>query len=126
VLRLIAANWLAVCDRPPRVRPEPTFRESLFLFDLDPADPATPRAARALSADRIARLLDASEWPTRGLPDFLRTDEHFAERALRGELVLEVARRWYRAEMGTLPEDDGLMIGPILERFPPGADPNEP
>jgi hypothetical protein len=126
VLRLIAANWLAVCDRSPGSRPEPTFRESLFLFDPDPADPKAPRPLRALPADRVARFLDESEWAERGLPDFLRTDEHFAERALRGELVLEVARRWYRAEMGKPPEDDGLLIGPILDRFPPGADPNEP
>jgi hypothetical protein len=122
VLRLIAANWLAVCDRNPAGRPPPTFSESIFLWDLDPA---APLAARALPADRLARYRDASEWPRRDLPDFLATDLHFEERALRGELVLEVARRLYAAERGSPPEDDGLLIGPYLKSWPPGADPYE-
>ncbi len=56
MLRLLAANDLAWCDRPASERPrfaEPRLR-------IYQADPSTPPAAQALPADGLARWVDSS------------------------------------------------------------------
>ena len=56
VLRLLAANDLAWCDRPASERP-PMAVPRLQIYD---ADPATPPAARALSPEELARWADSA------------------------------------------------------------------
>ena len=67
VLRLVFANWLAACDRPPSDRP-PVAETRPALFRLGPD---APPSARALPPERIAEEFADSLFAPLLLPDVL-------------------------------------------------------
>jgi hypothetical protein len=57
ILRLVYANWLAQCDRPPAARAKVAVCDPITLYE---PDPSAPYAARAIAPQVVARVLKTS------------------------------------------------------------------
>jgi hypothetical protein len=100
VLRLLAANDLAWCDRPASERP-PLAVPRLRIYQ---ADPSTPPAARALPPEELARWAEsvlihpAPPWRMGDLETWGQSD-----RRSLGQLKEAVAVPLFTREMGRPP-----------------------
>ena len=114
VLRLLAANDLAWCDRP--VGERPAF--AVPRLRIYQADPTAPPAARALAPEELARwaesiLIDpALPWRMGDLEKWERND-----RWSMGLLKEAVAVPLFTREMGRPPASPAEALGAIF-RFP--------
>jgi hypothetical protein len=119
VLRLLAANDLAWCDRPASERP-PLAVPRLRIYQ---ADPSTPPGARALPPDELARWADsvlinpALPWRMGELEKWARND-----RWSLGQLKEAVAVSLFTREVGRPPASTAEALRRYLPR--PGDTPD--
>ncbi len=131
VVRLIYANWLAVCDLPPDRRPPRTdpstkqigklFGRTGVLADLYALDATAPANARALSPEELARWWDSTIYAKRFLDTFGFLDNAFnLERATRASLLISLGSELYQRDHGRFPATVEELVGPYLKALPEG------
>jgi hypothetical protein len=123
VTRLLFANWLAQCDRPPHLRPR-VARLSPLIFE---PDAATPPTARALSPQELARWYESTTLAKAVLGDMAtelspakfiqKLDE---ERAERASLIVTLAEQLFLRQRGRLPRSAEELVGTTLKKLPEG------
>jgi hypothetical protein len=128
VARLVYANLLAVCDRPPDRRPPVAATLNVSpagtptkLVDLYEPDAAFPDAAKALSPESIARWFDTTVYARRLMPAIFNVLSAIdRERATQANLVIALANRLYEIERGKPPATFEDLVGPYLKALPEG------
>ena len=129
--RLLFANWLAQVDRPAGRRAPLALRKPIWIYADDPSAPA---AARAVTPEFLARVLDRSEiaamlfrrCPDPSDPPWEGEGELARERRRRSVLIVRLAAELYRREHGAAPATAGALLETVLEELPEGiaaADP---
>ena len=138
VTRLIYANFLAACDRPPDRRPPVGATLSIpgsggaKLLDLHEPDASFPPAAKALSPEKIRQWFDSTIYARNIMnPSFNVTKTADAERLAQANLVIALANRLYESERGHAAAKVEDLVGPYLKALPDGYyqplnDPPEP
>jgi hypothetical protein len=130
VTRLIYANLLAACDRPPDRRPPVAATLSITkpggtkVFDLYEPDAAFPEAAKALSPEKIHLWFDSSLYArhlTSAFFNFIKTAD--GERLAQANLVIALANRLYELERGKTAATVEELVGPYLKALPEGYPP---
>ncbi len=130
-LRLLFANWLAQADRPEGRRAPLAIRTPTWIYADDPSAPA---AARAVSPDDLARVIDRTEiarfWfdlgPPQHEPPWEGQGELARERRRRSVLIVRLAAEVYRREHGMAPATAGALVGPVLKDLPEGIAATDP
>lgn len=130
VFRLVLANWLAYCDRPPGLRPPmavpgPTFvgdhRARAFLPELYAIDATATDSARALSPEDLARWFASATDAPICLPSFGAAGKALArERTARAQLLVTLANGLHQRDHGEYPETVDELVGAYLESVPDG------
>jgi hypothetical protein len=121
VLRLIAAGYLAQCDRPVALRPKLLFT-SLMSYDHDGR---TPHPVRAISPDAL------ESWARDSIVMELGPFNHQVQRLVDAEagvfddLALKIAERAFVIERGTPPKRYGDLLGHYLKTLPDGIEPQD-
>jgi hypothetical protein len=121
VLRLIAAGYLAQCDRPRVLRPRLLF-VGLMIYDRDAR---TPRSVRAISPDAL------ESWARDSIVMDLGPFNHHLQSYLDVEagtfdhFTLEMAERAFLIERGRPPKRYGELLGPYLKVLPEGIEPED-
>ena len=130
VIRLIFANWLAYCDRPPnqrppRVVPNPaislTAHAKVLLADLYVVDATAPAPARVFPPEKIAAWYGTTMDAEMALPNFAGVERAVArERSVQGNLLVTLANELHKREHGKYPERLEELVGPYLKVLPGG------
>ena len=135
VFRLVMANWLAYCDRPPSQRPPRANLNStaknaqtgrvgglwLYTPELD-----APEALRAISLDELDRWFSSTLYASILLSDLSRVDKAFRrDRSAVANLKIRLANELYKREKGRYPERMEDLVGPYLTEVPEGYVPME-
>ena len=125
VIRLVFANWLAYCDRPPGRRPPKALPNPVItgkdpykalLSDLFATDASAPGAARALPPEKVARWFASTIDAEAFLPAYVSIDRAVArERSTRGNLLVALANELHKREHGHYPEHNEDLVGPYLK-----------
>ena len=123
--RLLFANWLAQVDRPAGRRAPLALRKPIWIYADDPSAPA---AARAVTPEFLARVLDRSEIAAmlfldrsvQSDPPWEGGGELARERRRRSVLIVRLAAELYRRERGAAPATAGALLETILEELPEG------
>ena len=116
LVRLVHANWLAYCDRPPERRPRIIGAKVMpggLLFDA-PGPGGMP-------AEELLRLVDSAPLAKElllSLGNYLAV--HDRDRARRAKLVVDLAERIWTLERGRLPATPDALVGTYLDRLPDG------
>lgn len=105
VLRLIAAGYLAQCDRPLGARTPPSVRA------------ISPVALESWSRDSI--VMDLSPFSPH-IQNYLDADAGMFD-----ELILKLAERAFAIERGRPPRRYGELLGPYLKTLPDGIGPQD-
>lgn len=116
VLRLIAAGYLAQCDRPRANRPQLLFT-SLMIYDHDAQ---TPQSVQAIAPDALESWArDSIVMP---LGPFNPHLQRFidAEAGTFDSLALTMAERAFVIGQGRPPKSYGELLGPYLKTLPDG------
>ena len=118
VLRLLAAGYLAQCDRPRAARPRLLFPDAM-IYDHDAQ---TPRAVRMIAPDALERW-----WKDSVLNDLGPFSGHMqgyldAEVGTFDHFRLRMAGRAFAIERGRPPKAYGELLGPYLEALPDGIE----
>jgi hypothetical protein len=122
VLRLIAAGYLAQCDRPRALRPGLRFANEM-IYGHDARTPLSvraisPEALESWARDSIVMELNPFSNLLQGHLDAeAGTFEHFA---------LKMAERAFVIERGRPPKEYGELLGPYLKALPDGIEPQDP
>ena len=130
VVRLVFANWLAYCDRPPgqrppRVVPNPKLplesRSRALLADLYAIDATAPGPARALPPQKLANWYGSTIDALMALTYFDALERAIArERSLQGNLLVALASGLHLREHGEYPGTVEDLVGPYLKALPDG------
>jgi len=131
VVRLVYANWLAVCDLPPDRKPPragPSTKPAgklLALGELLPElfvlDATAPALARAIPPEDLARWWDSTIYAKRFLQSFGFLDNAFLqERAARANLIIALGYELYQRDHGRFPATVEELVGPYLKALPEG------
>ena len=133
VVRLVFANWLAYCDRPPnqrppKVLPNPTITgkdpAKALLADLFVVDATAPEGARALPPEKVAAWFASTIDAEMALPAFSAVENALAsERSLQGNLLVTLANELHKREHGKYPDRVEDLVGPYLKVLPEGYAP---
>jgi hypothetical protein len=113
LVRLVFANWLAYCDRPPSGRPALLTSPRIDLF----AAAGTPGPRDLLR--RVAAPCLAGHVLERWGPIEVDFDDERSRQAL---LVVAVAEQLYIRERGEPPDSPEALVGPYLPALPDGYD----
>jgi hypothetical protein len=119
VLRLIAAGYLAQCDRPPALRPKLEF-PNWMIYDHDKF---TPQSVRAISPEALESWTRDSILNEIGPFSNLLQSHLDTEASLFGNLSLKMAERAFAIERGRPPKTYGELLGPYLKALPDGIEP---
>ncbi|MEO6812006.1 MAG: hypothetical protein ABI353_23090 [Isosphaeraceae bacterium] len=125
IAKLAFANWLAQCDRPPRLRPLMigTRKTPRLVYDAPVALPT----GLSMPAAELARLLESSWLARSSILNYEAFEGAFGrDRAQQSGLVVALANRLYEVERGAFPESLGDLIGPYLDRLPEGYISDDP
>ena len=130
VVRLVFANWLAYCDRPPsqrppRVVPDPRITGNgharALLSDLYVVDATAPAPARALPPEKVASWFGSTVDAQMAMPAFVNVERAVArERSVQGNLVVTLANELHKRDHGKYPERVEELVGPYLKVLPEG------
>ena len=130
VIRLIYANRLAYCDRPPNQRPLKALPNPIIagkdpakalLADLFVVDTSAPESAKALPPEKVAQWFASTVDVEMVLPDFPNVERAVAwERSLQGNLLVTLANELHKREHGKYPERVEDLVGPYLKTLPEG------
>ena len=130
MIRLVFANWLAYCDRPPNLRPpkvppNPTIalnsHAKALLAELFVVDGTAPEPARALPPEKVAAWYGTTIDAEIALPAFGGVERAVArERSAHGNLVVALANELFKREHGKYPERVEELVGPYLKVLPEG------
>lgn len=123
--RLLFANWLAQVDRPAGRRAPLALRKPIWIYADDPSAPA---AARAVTPEFLAKVLDRSDIaamlllnrPAQSDPPWEGEGELARERRRRSVLIVRLAAELFRREHGAAPATAGALLETILEELPEG------
>lgn len=122
VLRLIAAGYLAQCDRPRAHRPRLLFPNSM-IYDYDAR---TPPAVRAISPDALESWSrDSIVMPLGPFAPFVQGNLD-AEAGTFEDFIVKMAERAFVIERGRQPKTYGELLGPYLKKLPDGIEPTDP
>ena len=130
VARLIYANLLAACDRPPSKRPPvgaalpSAWSGVTSLVDLYEPDASFPDSAKALSPEQIRQWFDSSIYAKHLTPSFVNIIQAAdRERVTQANLVIALANRLYEVERGRTATTFEELVGPYLKALPDGLQP---
>lgn len=121
VLRLIAAGYLAQCDRPRASRPKLLFPYSM-IYDHDAR---TPPSVRAISPDAL------ESWSRDSIVTDLNPFSDTLQRQLDAEagtfdhFTLKMAERAFEIERGRPARTYGELLGGYLKALPDGIEPQD-
>jgi hypothetical protein len=123
IARLIFANWLAFCDRPPNQRPK-----LATALDLYEPEANAPKGATALPPQTLERWEKSAFMLGEYLPNVgvLLKRGFDRERGTFGALKVHLAEQLYLREHGVPPKTLGALVGPYLVSLPDGFEPDEP
>jgi hypothetical protein len=122
VLRLMVANVLSQCDRPPSQRAK--LQDATFLVHA--ANESTPPAVRALGPEGLQRWLQSSDLIAL-YPEFGSVfSRHDSALAAFDVLRLVMAVRAYGLERGANPKTYRDLLGAYLKTLPEGFEPGDP
>ncbi|MBX6313235.1 MAG: hypothetical protein IRY99_10030 [Isosphaeraceae bacterium] len=119
IARLVYAQYLAQCDRPPEQRAKLVDPE----FMIYATDPSAPPAARALSPEALRDWTKSSLFSSVFAPLSTVQGRFDGERLAFDLIRLNLAEQCYRREHGALPKTYGDLVGPYLKELPEGYDP---
>jgi hypothetical protein len=118
VLRLIAAGYLAQCDRPRALRPKLLFPDSMIYAH----DAQTPQSVRAISPGAL------EAWSKDSILNDLHPFSNIlqayfdAEAGTFDHFALKMAERAFAIEQSRPPKTYGELLGPYLEVLPDGIE----
>jgi hypothetical protein len=118
VLRLIAAGYLAQCDRPRSLRPKLLF-PFLLIYDHDARTPQSVRAISPAVLESWARdsiVMDLGPFLVH-LQGYLDAEVWAFEL-----LTMKMAERAFEIERGRPPKTYGELLGPYLKELPDGIE----
>jgi hypothetical protein len=118
VLKQVFANWLVVCDLPPDERPA-SMTEGVELFH----NPKERKSASVLAPEALFRWFASAELSKISIPAFRVSDDTWAERKTRANLIVAIAEQWYLRENKKMPGSVDDLIGLYLKRIPDGYEP---
>jgi hypothetical protein len=122
VLRLIAAGYLAQCDRPPALRPKLVY-PNWMIYDHDKL---TPQAVREISPEALEAWTRDSILYAIGPFSNMLQSRLDTEPGLLENLALTMAERAFAIERGRPPRTYGELLGPYLRTLPAGIEPQDP